>query len=124
MTLLFICGLYSLAFAIFHIFFWKIFDWKAELKKLSFANKGIMQILNSRMIYFFCFVAFLCFFYPNELAESRLGNALLLGISLFWLGRTIEQFIFLRANDKYLHMLTMIFAAGTILYALPVISRL
>lgn len=122
-TVIFLCGLYSLAFAIFHILFWKIFDWKTDLKKLSFANKGIIQILNSRIIYFFLFVAFLCFFYQDELLETKLGKILLTGISLFWLGRTIEQFIFLKANNMYLHILTIIFAVGTILFAIPLFAK-
>src|SRR4051812_20069236 len=93
--LVFSCGIYSVAFAIFHILFWRIFDWKNDLKKLSVANRAIIQIANTRLIYFFLFVAFLCFFYPKELVTTRLGNVFLIGVSIFWLGRTMEQFIFL-----------------------------
>lgn len=122
-TVIFICGLYSIAFAIFHVFFWKLFHWKKELSKLSFANKAIVQILNTRLIYFFLFIAFICFVYPDELLSSNLGKAFLAGISLFWLGRTIEQFVFLKVNNRYVHVLTIIFIAGTVLFALPVLMR-
>src|SRR5215212_1958378 len=87
--LVFICGIYSLAFAIFHILFWRIFDWKNDLKKLSVVNRAIIQIANTRLIYLFMFVAFVCFFYPKELVATRLGNVFLMGVSIFWLGRTI-----------------------------------
>lgn len=121
-TTLFLCGLYSVAFAIFHLLFWKLFNWKEELDKLSFANRAIVQILNTRIIYFFLFVAFICFVYPEQLLTSDLGKAFLTGISLFWLGRTIEQFIFLKAkNNKVVHILTVIFLAGSILFALPLL---
>lgn len=120
-TIIFLCGLYSVAFAIFHSLFWRLFAWEKELEKLSFANKAIMQILNSRLIYFFLFVAFICFVYPDELLTSNLGKAFLAGISLFWLGRTIEQFIFLKAKNPLIHILTIIFIVGTILFAIPVI---
>ena len=119
-TIIFLCGLYSIAFAIFHLLFWKLFSWKKELEKLSFANRGIVQILNTRIIYFFLFVAYICFIYPDELLTSNLGRTFLAGISLFCLGRTIEQYVFLRINNKYLHILTAIFVIGTILFALPV----
>lgn len=113
------CGLYSLGIGIFHIFFWRLFDWKNNLKKISFANRAIIQIANTRLIYFFMFVSFVCFFYTNELIETRLGNVFLTGISIFWLGRTIEQFIFLRVKNKMVNILTFIFAIGTILFVLP-----
>ena len=120
-TIIFLCGLYSIAFAIFHILFWKLFNWQKELEKLSLANKAIVQILNTRIIYFFIFVAFICFMYPDELLTSNLGKAFLMGVSIFWLGRTIEQFVFFKRKNKYVHMLTIIFIVGTILFALPLV---
>jgi hypothetical protein len=118
-TIIFLCGLYSTAFAIFHILFWRLFNWKKELQKLSFVNRAIVQILNTRIIYFFLFVAFICFVYPDELITTNLGKAFLIAISLFWLGRTIEQFVFLKVKNKYVHILTIIFVVGAILFALP-----
>ena len=80
-----------------------------------------MQILNTRIIYFFLFVAFICFIYTDELLASNLGKAFLTGISLFWLGRAIEQFVFFEAKNKYVHILTVIFIIGAILFALPLV---
>lgn len=88
---------------------------------LSFANKAIVQILNIRIIYLFLFVASICFIYPNELLNSNLGKAFLAGNSIFWLGRTIEQFIFLKVRNKYVHILTLIFIVGAIIFALPLV---
>lgn len=48
-----LCGLFNLGFAIFHVYFWKIFNWKSELTKISFANKAVMQILNVEIIFYF-----------------------------------------------------------------------
>jgi hypothetical protein len=120
-TIVFLCGLYSVAFAIFHTLFWRLFAWKKELTKLSFANKAIVQILNTRLIYFFLFVAFICFVYPDELLTTNLGKVFLAGISLFWLGRTIEQFVFLKVKNPLIHILTAIFIVGTILFAIPLL---
>ena len=122
-TIIFLCGLYSLVFALFHLSFWKIFKWDQNLKKLSFANKAIIQILNIQIIYYFIFVALICFIFPEELQTTKIGNYFLVGISLFWLIRTIQQFIFLRVHHYKIHILTIIFLLGTILFALPVIMK-
>ena len=117
------CGLYSLAFALFHIGFWRIFSWTKELKKLSFANKGIMQILNVQIVYYFIFVALMCFIFPSELITTRFGNVFLIGNSLFWLIRTIQQPIFFSINNYKIHLLTIIFLVGFFLFALPVLIK-
>ncbi len=122
--IIYICGLYSLGFAIFHILFWRLFDWKNDLKKISFVNRAIIQIANARLIYFFMFVAFVCFFYTPELPGTRLGNVFLLGLSIFWLGRTIEQFIFFKTTNRTINILTFVFAIGAILFTLPFIALL
>ena len=48
-----LCGLHSFAFALFHLAFWKLFDWKHDLRKTRLATRAITQILNLRLIYFF-----------------------------------------------------------------------
>lgn len=118
-TLLYLCGFYNLAFALFHFGFWKLFQWNKELNNLSFANKGIMQILNIQICYYFIFTAIICFVFPTELMTTKLGNLFLIGSSLFWLIRTIQQFIFFRINNYKIHLLTFIFMVGTILFLLP-----
>jgi len=122
-TIVYICGIYSLAFAFFHIGFWKIFKWNDDLRKLTFANRGITQILNVQIIYYFLFVTFLCIAFPTELSSTKLGNAFLLSCSLFWLIRTIQQFIFLKKNNYIINILTVLFIAGTVLFALPVFMK-
>ena len=117
--ILYVCGLYALGFAVFHMLFWRLFNWKDDLRKLTLANRAIMQIANLRLIYFFVFVGSTCFAFPTDLVQTSLGRFFLTGISLFWFGRTIEQFIFLPVNNRMVLALTVIFIAGTILFALP-----
>ncbi len=120
-TIIFLCGLYNIGFALFHISFWKIFKWDSDLKKLSFANRAVMQLLNVQIIYYFIFVAFICFTLPTELLTTKIGNYFLGGTSLFWFIRTIQQFIFLRANHYKIHILTIVLLIGTILFAIPIL---
>ena len=122
-TIIFLCGLYNIGFAIFHLSFWKIFKWNSDLKKLSFVNKAVMQIMNIQIVYYFIFVAFICFSFSTELLTTKFGNIFLVGNSVFWLIRTIQQIIFLRANHFKIHILTFIFIIGTILFAWPIVMK-
>jgi len=116
-----ICAFYNLAFFVFHLFFWKLLDWKNELARLKPINSGVMQILNLRLIYVFLLMSIACFFFADEIAVTRPGKFLLLGFFLFWLGRLIEQFIFLRIKSKVLTILTAAFVAGVLLHLLPLV---
>lgn len=110
-----------MGFAIFHTQFWRLFNWRNELKDLSMPNRAIMQIANLRLIYFFFFAAALCFLFPDDLATTSMGHFFLIGMSLFWLGRTVEQFIFLKIDHPMAHLLTYLFIIGAILFAIPVL---
>lgn len=119
-TLLVICGIYNIAFALFHVGFWKIFKWKFELKKLNFANRAIIQILNIQIIYYFILTAIICFVFPLEFVNTIFGKLFFIGTSIFWSIRTIQQFIFLNINDNRVHLLTAIFLIGAVLFFLPI----
>ena len=120
--IVYLCGVYSVGFAVFHLFFWRLLDWENELKKLSRVNRAVMQILNIRLIHFFLLVAVICFSFPDELMTTNLGKTFMIGISLFLLGRTVEQFVFFRSNNVFVHLLTVLFMLGIVLFALPVFS--
>ena len=114
-----LCGVHSLVFALFHLAFWKLFDWPRDLRSTSVATRAITQILNLRLAYVFFAVAAACFFLADDLIGTRLGRCLLGAMSLFWLGRLIEQAIFLRFNKMMLHVLSVLFALGAVLFAWP-----
>ena len=119
-TIIYICGAYNLFFAFFHSGFWKMFKWKDDLKNLHPDNKAIMQCLNVHLIYYLLFVAVICIVFPAELANTALGNAFLLGCSIFWLLRTVNQFIFFKSEGFMKSLILVIFLlAGAVLFALP-----
>lgn len=119
--IIYICGIYNLLLAIFHLFFWKIFNWESELKKLHFSNRAIMQILNLRLITVFLLISFIYLFYAQEVVNSELGYVIIVGTGIFWLGRTIEQFVFFNFKSKRVNMLTIVFLLGTIIHFLPLL---
>lgn len=116
-------GLHSAVFAVFHLAFWRLFDWPASLRTAGIANRAIIQIANLRLVYLFAAVAVLCFGWTDALHATPLGRAVLVGMSLFWVGRTIEQFVFLRINRPFVHALTVSFVSGAGLFVAPLLVR-
>jgi hypothetical protein len=120
-VLLALCAAHSFAFAAFHLAFWRLFDWREQLPRLSLANRAILQIANLRLVYLFLGIGTLCVVFRAELPATPLGRALLLGMAGFWLGRLIEQFVFLRVHRWLLHLLSALFVLGIALFAWPVL---
>jgi len=118
-VLLLLCAAHSFGFAAFHLGFWKVFAWREELPRMSVANRAILQISNLRLIYVFLGVGALCLTFPEELVQTALGNAFLLGMAGFWLGRLIEQFVLLPYHRLAIHALSALFALGVVVFAWP-----
>ena len=123
-ALLALCAAHSFALAAFHLTFWRLFDWREELPRMSVANRAILPILNLRLTYVFLGIGALCLAFPRELVETALGRALMLGMAGFWLGRLIEQFVFLRIDRPAVHALSAVFALGTVLFAWPALRSI
>jgi hypothetical protein len=121
--ILMLCGLHSVALATFHLLFWRIFKWPETLATTNFANRVIPQIENVQLIWLFLWIAVLCFAFPQSLGETALGHAILFGMSGFWCVRTIQQFVFLRVRHAGVHALTVVFAIGAVLFALPLLRK-
>jgi hypothetical protein len=112
-------GLFNLAFAVFHMLFWRIFDWKRDLRSLTFNNRQIMQVLNLCLIFAFVIFAWISFFHGDELLRTALGRSMLILISLFWFLRAIEQALFFRLKQPASVAFLILFLTGTLLYAYP-----
>lgn len=118
---IFIGGFYNILFVILHFSFWKMFEWGSELSKLSTVNSGVMQILNIQIIYYFIFTAVICFAFPTELQSTKLGKYFLVGTAVFWLVRTVQQFVFLGADSVAATcMAASFYLIGAVLFLIPV----
>ena len=56
-TYVMVGGVLTAAFVVFHLCFWKLFRWKADLSRLTSLNRAIVQVLNLCLT--FVFVIFL-----------------------------------------------------------------
>jgi len=45
-TLVHLGGWYNLLLVVLHLLFWRIFDWRRDLRSLTFVNRAVMQVLN------------------------------------------------------------------------------
>jgi hypothetical protein len=118
-TLIIIGGFLWLAFFVFHMFFWKLFDWKHDLEKLNDTNKAVMQVLNLCLMLCFLIFAYVSIFQADELLTSNLGKALLIGMILFGLFRAIEQIIFFDLKHIRSKIVLLVALLGTTIYAIP-----
>ena len=71
-TLLTVGGIYNLLFVIFHLFFWRLFDWKNDLVSLTSINRAIMQVLNLCLMFSFTIFGTLSLFFPGQMAGTPL----------------------------------------------------
>lgn len=114
--LLMIGAIFHIIFALFHLLFWKLFDWVHDLKKLSHMNKSVMQILNLRLIFVFLIFAYISYFNTIDMLTTKLGLTMNIGIALFWGFRSIEQIIYFGVKNFASNLLLLLFIFGMFLY--------
>ncbi|MBI2333387.1 MAG: hypothetical protein HYU84_14725 [Chloroflexi bacterium] len=117
--LLFAGGVFHLAIAVFHLFFWRIFHWKEDLASLTRINRAIVQILNLCLTFIFFVMAYVSFVHTAELISTSLGRTILASIALFWILRLILQFVFFGARHRVSILFIVIFIIGASLYLFP-----
>jgi hypothetical protein len=112
-------GVFNLGFAVFHIFFWRLFRWGEELPRLSFLNRQIVQVLNLCLMAALLMMAWVSFVHPRELAGTPLGRTLLVAFGAFWIRRMIEQPVFFGWRSGASLAMTVAFLVGGLLYLVP-----
>jgi len=120
-TSLFAGGLFNLGFAVFHLFFWKLFDWKKDLASLTPVNRSVMQILNLCLTFMIALMAYVSLFLPREMLTTNLGWNLLVAFALFWFLRMLEQAFVFEVKGRLSVVFTLIFLLGGVLYLIPII---
>ena len=112
-------GIYNIGMIVFHLLFWRIFDWSNDLESLSFLNRATMQVLNISLMFAFIIFAYVSLAHTEELLTSSLGHTLLLLMALFWLVRTVQQVYFYKLRHRVSWAFLLLFLSGAILYSIP-----
>ncbi|MBI5084799.1 MAG: hypothetical protein HZB13_09415 [Acidobacteria bacterium] len=114
-------AVFNAAFFVFHIAFWRLFDWKRQLPLLTPINRAVMQVLNLCLMCAFLVFAWVSWFHTGEMLATPLGHALLAWIAIFWAIRAAEQLVFFQRTGSSWVFFT-IFVIGTLLYAWPLMA--
>ena len=117
-SLLLIGGVYNLLFAVFHLLFWRIFNWKQDLASLTSINRAIVQVLNLCLTFVFIIFGVLSLMYPAQMVETELGRTLTGMIAIFWFLRAVKQAVFFKLKNWISWVFLFLFLAGTGLYGL------
>lgn len=112
---IYVAAVYNAGFGLFHLTFWKAFDWKKDLRRVSAINRGVMQVLNICLTLVFFFGATVYAVAGPNLMQEFTGKALLLFFALFWSIRTILQPIYF-GNDRISLIFSLIFLLGAAIH--------
>jgi len=118
---LYLGGGLHLAWAVFHLFFPRIFAWNKALADLDPVNRGITQVLNLCLTFYFVAAGYLSLVFAPELLTSALGHKLIAIFTAFWLLRLGLQFRFFRAVHPISLLLIALFALTAGAYAYPLL---
>jgi hypothetical protein len=115
---LIIGGIYHLAFAVFHLFFGRIFKWRISLLLTPSFNRSIMRVMNLSLIFLFVSVSSISFFGRELLLTKPSGKAIMVFIAGFWFWRAVLQAAFFGVRKPISILLVFVCLAGSALYGL------
>ncbi len=115
-------GACSAAFALFHLFFWKLFRWRTELAKLTSLNRAIVHVSNLSLTFAVIAFAYVSLAHADAMLSTPLGRSLLLFIAVFWYLRAAEQIVFFGLKRPVSIALFVIFVTVGTLYAGPLLA--
>ena len=117
-------GYYNIGLILFHLSFWRIFNWSEDLRNVSFVNGAIIQVLNISLTLVFVIFAYISLVHTDALLSTPMGNSLLILMALFWLARAAQQIVFFKLEHPLSWLFLLVFMTGCVLYAVPAASIL
>lgn len=121
-NLLILGGIYHVGLIVFHVSFWRIFNWPETIDSLNSVNKSTIQVLNISITFIFLIFAYISFFHTNELIGTSLGKSILVFLSILWFFRAAQQVYFYKLKHRLSVFLSIYFAIGGIIYGIPAIT--
>lgn len=84
-------GLVNIYCAIFHITFWKLFNWGEQLARLDVINHGTMEALNIAVIYTIFYIAGVSLYFAWAKPRGPFAAGVLLFVAGFYLVRAADE---------------------------------
>jgi hypothetical protein len=72
-------GIYNIVLVVFHLLFWRIFNWEVDLRSLTLLNRAIMQVVNLSLTFVFVIFAYIFMIVTtSNMKSSDLGKGFVL----------------------------------------------
>ena len=84
----------NLFFVVFHLSFWKLFNWQQSLTMMNTEDRALIQVLNIHTAYVLAVFALLSFVFSNEMSVTKLGRTFGMSIAGFWILRAVNEVVF------------------------------
>jgi hypothetical protein len=84
----------NLFFVVFHLSFWKLFNWQQSLTMMNAEDRALIQVLNIHTAYVLAVFAILSFVFSNEMSATKLGRMVGISIAGFWILRAVNEVVF------------------------------
>ena len=84
----------NLFFVVFHLSFWKLFNWQQSLTMMNTEDRALIQVLNIHTAYVLAVFAILSFVFSNEMSATKLGRMVGISIAGFWILRAVNEVVF------------------------------
>ena len=84
----------NLFFVVFHLSFWKLFNWQQSLTMMNAEDRALIQVLNIHTTYVLAVFALLSFVFSNEMSVTKLGRTFGMSIAGFWILRAVNEVVF------------------------------
>jgi hypothetical protein len=129
-------GIFSFIMVIFHIQFYKLFDWKEDFGKISGKNQRIFYTIHIALYLFFIIFTLISLIFLDEMSQCHgLAFGIMISYALFWLWRTVWQLIYFKPKKTgkdnrapkllvFHYLLIVIFLILFITYSIPVVIKL
>src|SRR5262249_28111993 len=119
-TFAFLAGLFDLAFAVFHVGFWRLFGWPARLRLLDSINRPLLPVMNIALILLFLTLGSALITEPDAASTTDFGRRILIGMSIFWLVRALVQVPYYSLRHPFSFVLFILFFVGAVLHGATV----
>lgn len=112
-------GVFNAVFAVLHLSWPWLYDWREDLRTLTFVNRSAIRVLNLSVVVVLAIFAYISLAHTADLLSSALGFAMLASMALFWLVRTIHQIVVFGLRRWRSWGLFLALAPGVLLYGVP-----
>ena len=118
-----IAGVINLLFLVFHVLFYRLFDWHNTLSCLSQVNRSIFLTYHAISILVLGFMCIIPLLQPKTLLTSSLKYSILSMFSLFFVIRIITEFTLFAQTHGPSPIILVMCALPVVCYIVPLFSK-